>query len=134
MRNTRREIYLFDVTISAVFQEIFIFCHSFNINILSFFIIVIDLTEIKIIAKLHNYRIGNQWFSPASVQECASTGRERVVGDGATCEWIPIVSGVPQGVCWVFYTSKRFEMQKQIICPCRCLQTTGSFWQASRQP
>ena len=44
-----------------------------------------------------------------------SNRRQRVVVDGATIEWIPIVSGVPQGsvfgtLLFILYTSEIFEL------------------------
>ena len=48
-------------------------------------------------------------------REFLSNRRQRVVVDGATGEWIPIVSGVPQGsvlgpFLFTLYTSKMFEL------------------------
>ena len=47
--------------------------------------------------------------------EFHSDGMQRVVVDGATSEWIPIVSGVPQGsvlcpILFILYTSEMFEL------------------------
>ena len=45
--------------------------------------------------------------------------------DGATSEWIPIVSGMPQGcvlgpLLFILYTSEIFELfGEHIICLCR---------------
>ena len=45
-----------------------------------------------------------------------SNSRQRVVVDGATSEWIPIVSDMPQGsvgpVLFILYTSEMFELVK----------------------
>ena len=46
--------------------------------------------------------------------EFLSDRRQRVVVDGALSEWIPIVSGVPQGsvlgsLLFILYTSEMFE-------------------------
>ena len=47
--------------------------------------------------------------------EFLSDGRQGVVADGATSEWIPIVSGMPQGsvlgpLLSILYTSELFEL------------------------
>ena len=48
-------------------------------------------------------------------REFLSNRRQRVVFEGASCEWIPIVSGVPQGsvlgpLLLFIYTSEMFEL------------------------
>ena len=52
---------------------------------------------------------------PSICREFLSNRRQRVVVDSATSEWIPIVSGVPQGsvlgpLLFILYTSEMFEM------------------------
>ena len=47
--------------------------------------------------------------------EFLSDRRQRVVVDGAASEWIPIISGMPQGsvfgpLLFILYTSKMFEL------------------------
>ena len=59
-------------------------------------------------------------------REFLSSRRERVVVDGATSEWIPIVSCVPQGswldpLLFILYTSEMFELVDYI-----CLYTDDS--------
>ena len=49
-------------------------------------------------------------------REFLSNRRERVVVEGATSEWIPIVSGMPKEVCWVLFGSS--------FMPVKCL----SWW------
>ena len=49
-------------------------------------------------------------------REFLSNRRQRVVVDGATSEWVPIVSGVPQEVYWVLFRSS--------FTPVKCL----SWW------
>ena len=59
--------------------------------------------------------ISNVGGSVLSVcREFLSNRRQRLV-DGATCEWIPIVSGLPQGsvlglLLFILYTSEMFEL------------------------
>ena len=48
-------------------------------------------------------------------RDLLSNRRQRVVVDGATIEWIPIVSGVPQGgvmglLLFILYTSEMFKL------------------------
>ena len=48
-------------------------------------------------------------------REFLSNRRQRVVVDGGTGEWIPIISGVPQGsvlgpLLFILYTSEMFEL------------------------
>ena len=57
------------------------------------------------------------WCSGSVLSICVeflSDHRQRVMVDGAESELIPIISGVPQEVCWVlfylFYTSEMFEL------------------------
>ena len=50
-------------------------------------------------------------------REFLSNRRQRVGVDGATSEWIPIVSGVPQGsllgpLLFILYTSEMLELVK----------------------
>ena len=51
-------------------------------------------------------------------REFLSNGRQRVMVEGATSEWIPIVSGVPQGsalgpLLFIFYTSEMFDLMEK---------------------
>ena len=54
--------------------------------------------------------------------EFLSNRIQRVVVDGATSEWIPIVSGMPQGMCWVLFCSS--------LIPVKCL----SWWRTDYMP
>ena len=52
-----------------------------------------------------------------------SNSRQRVVVDGATCEWFPIDSGVPEGsvlgpLRFILYTSEMFELVEKRLCAC----------------
>ena len=56
--------------------------------------------------------------------EFLSDRRQRVVVDGATSEWIPIVSGVPQvsvlgPLLLILYSSEMFELVEKTIFLCR---------------
>ena len=51
-------------------------------------------------------------------RELLSNRRPRVLVDGATSEWIPILSGVPQGralgpLLFILYTREIFELREQ---------------------
>ena len=65
--------------------------------------------------------------------------RQRVMVDGVTSEWIPIVSGVRQGSVWVLFCSSFIPVKclswsrTDYICLCRWLHITGSCSQARRQ-
>ena len=53
-------------------------------------------------------------------REFFSNRRQRVVVYGATSEWIPIVSGVPQGsvlgsLLFILYTSEMFELVENTL-------------------
>ena len=63
--------------------------------------------------KLKSIGVGGRVLSIC--REFLSNRRQRVVVDGATSEWIPIVSGVPQGsvlspLLFILYTSEMFEL------------------------
>ena len=69
--------------------------------------------------------------------ECLSNRRQRVKVDGATCQWIPIVSGVPQGsvfgpLMFILYTSEMFDLVENRLF---ALLMTPHYWQlfASQQ-
>ena len=56
-------------------------------------------------------------------REFLSDRRQRVVVDGAASEWIPIVSGVPQGselchLLFILYTSEMFELVEERLFAC----------------
>ena len=62
--------------------------------------------------KLKSIGVGGSVLSIC--RESLSDRRQRVVGDGANSEWIPIVSGVPQGsvlgpLLFIHYASEMFE-------------------------
>ena len=63
--------------------------------------------------KLKSIGVGGSVLSIC--REFLSNRRQRVVVDGATSEWIPIVSGVPQGsmldpLLFILYASEMFEL------------------------
>ena len=65
--------------------------------------------------KLKNIFVGGSVLSIFS--EFLSNCMQGVVVDGATSEWIPIISGVPQGsvvgpLLFILYTSKLFELME----------------------
>ena len=55
--------------------------------------------------------------------EFLSDHRQRIVVDGAANEWIPIISGVPQGnlllgpLLFILYTSEMFELGENRLFP-----------------
>ena len=66
-----------------------------------------------LIFKLKSTGVGGSVLSIC--REFLSNRRQRVVVDGATSEWIPIVFGVPQGSVlglplFIFHTSEMFEL------------------------
>ena len=65
--------------------------------------------------KLKSIGVGGSVLSIC--REFLSNRRQRVVVDGATSEWIPIVSGVPQGsvlgpLLFILYMSEMFELME----------------------
>ena len=69
--------------------------------------------------------------------EFLSDRRQRVVVDGASNEWIPIISGMPQGsvlgpLLFFLFTSEMFELVENRLLP---MQMTPHYWQlfASQQ-
>ena len=63
--------------------------------------------------KLKSIGVGGSVLSIC--REFLSNRRQRGVVDGATSEWIPIVSGMPQGsvlgpILFIIYTSEMFEL------------------------
>ena len=63
--------------------------------------------------KLKSIGVGGSVLSIC--REFLSNRRQRVVADGATSEWIPIVSGMPYGsvlglLLFILYTSEMFEL------------------------
>ena len=71
-------------------------------------------------------------------REFLSDRRQRVVVDGATSEWISIVSGMPQGeLCWVLFLYHIY--QQNVVSWLRTdyfpMQMTPHHWQlfASKQ-
>ena len=73
-------------------------------------------------------------------REFLSNRRQRVVVDGASSEWIPILSGVPQGsvlapLLFILYTSEMFALveDRLHICLCWWLRISSSCSQGSRQ-
>ena len=63
--------------------------------------------------KLNSISAGGSVLS--NCREFLCNRRQRVVVDGASSEWIPIVSGVPQGsvlgpLLFILYTSEIFEL------------------------
>ena len=79
-----------------------------------------------------------RWQCDVHLQEFLSNRRERVVVDGATSEWIPIVSGLPQGSVlgphlFILYNSEMIELvEDRLYMP---MLMTPYYWQllASRQ-
>ena len=66
-----------------------------------------------VLFKLKSIGVGGSMLSIC--REFLSNRRQRVVVDGATSEWIPIVSGVSQGsvlrpLLFIHYTSEMFEL------------------------
>ena len=76
----------------------------------------------SLLFKLKSIGVGGSVLSIC--REFLSNRRQRGVVDGATSEWIPIVSGVPQGsmletLLFIFYASEMFELfGEQTICLC----------------
>ena len=72
-------------------------------------------------------------------KEFFSNGRQRVLFGGATSEWIPILSGVPQeSVFGSFSLHPLYQWNvwaggEQTLCPSWWLNITGSYSQTSRQ-
>ena len=70
--------------------------------------------------KLISIGIGGRVLSIC--REFLSNSRQRGVFDGASSEWIPIVSGVPQGsvlglILIILYPSEIFELvENRLIC------------------
>ena len=63
--------------------------------------------------KLNSIGVGDSVLS--NCKEFLSNRRQTVVVDGATSEWIPLVSGVPQGsvlgpILFILDTSEMFEL------------------------
>ena len=71
-------------------------------------------------------------------KELLANRRQRVVVDGATSEWIPIVSGVPQvsmlgPLLFILYTSEMFELaENRLYMPLLMTHVAGSYLQARR--
>ena len=80
--DTGMEFYIVQLDVSAAFDRV---SHS------------------GLLFKLKSIGVGGSGLSIC--REFLSNRRLRVVVDGATCEWIPIVSGVPQLSVWVLFCS-----------------------------
>ena len=73
-----------------------------------------------ILFKLKSIGVGGSVLSLC--REFLSNRRQRVVVDGAISEWIPIVSGMPQGsvlgpLLFILYASEMFELVENILYP-----------------
>ena len=84
-----------------------------------------------ILFKLKSNGVGGSVLSIC--EEFLSDRPQRVVVDGPTSQWIPIVSGVPQGsvfgpLLFILYTSEMFEQIGTDYMP---MQMTLKYWQLS---
>ena len=78
--------------------------------------------------KLKSIGVGGSVLSIC--REFLSGRRQRVVVDGATSEFIPIVSGMPQGsvlgpLLFIPYTSEMFELVENSVMP---MLKTPHYW------
>ena len=69
--------------------------------------------------KLKSIGVGGSVLSV--YREFLSNRSQRVVFDGATSKWMPIVSGLPQGsvscpLLFILYTSEMFELVTNRLC------------------